>query len=50
MTPANPKYFIDTNILIYAHDREAGRKHERDERDEGALLPGRLGERSHPRQ
>jgi len=29
MTPANPKYFVDTNILIYAHDREAGGKHER---------------------
>ena len=25
----NPKYFVDTNILIYAHDREAGPKHER---------------------
>jgi predicted nucleic acid-binding protein len=23
------KYFVDTNILIYAHDRTAGRKHER---------------------
>ncbi len=23
------KYFVDTNILIYAHDREAGVKHER---------------------
>jgi predicted nucleic acid-binding protein len=23
------KYFIDTNILIYAHDRAAGAKHER---------------------
>lgn len=22
-------YFIDTNILVYAHDRSAGRKHER---------------------
>ena len=29
MTPANPKYFVDTSILIYAHDRAAGRKHER---------------------
>ena len=29
MTPVSPKYFVDTNILIYAHDREAGRKHER---------------------
>lgn len=29
MTPASPKYFVDTNILIYAHDREAGPKHER---------------------
>jgi len=27
--PANPKYFVDTNILIYAHDRDAGVKHER---------------------
>ena len=26
---ANPKYFVDTNILIYAHDREAGAKHDR---------------------
>ena len=23
------KYFVDTNILIYAHDRSAGSKHER---------------------
>jgi predicted nucleic acid-binding protein len=23
------KYFVDTNILIYAHDRSAGAKHER---------------------
>ena len=23
------KYFVDTNILIYAHDRSAGRKHDR---------------------
>ena len=23
------KYFVDTNILIYAHDRAAGMKHER---------------------
>ncbi len=23
------KYFVDTNILIYAHDRAAGTKHER---------------------
>src|SRR5580704_16102046 len=22
------KFFVDTNILIYAHDRSAGRKHE----------------------
>jgi len=29
MTPVSPKYFVDTNILIYAHDRDAGRKHER---------------------
>ena len=29
MTPGNPKYFVDTNILIYAHDRAAGPKHER---------------------
>jgi predicted nucleic acid-binding protein len=27
--PANSKYFVDTNILIYAHDRDAGVKHER---------------------
>ena len=27
--PANPKYFVDTNILIYAHDRDTGVKHER---------------------
>ncbi len=25
----SPKYFVDTNILLYAHDREAGAKHER---------------------
>jgi predicted nucleic acid-binding protein len=24
----SPKYFVDTNILIYAHDREAGLKHD----------------------
>ncbi len=23
------KFFVDTNILIYAHDRDGGRKHER---------------------
>ena len=23
------KYFVDTNILVYAHDRSAGEKHER---------------------
>lgn len=23
------KYFVDTNVLIYAHDRSAGQKHER---------------------
>ena len=23
------KYFVDTNILVYAHDRDAGEKHER---------------------
>ncbi len=23
------KFFVDTNILIYAHDRSAGRKHDR---------------------
>jgi predicted nucleic acid-binding protein len=23
------RYFVDTNILIYAHDKAAGRKHER---------------------
>lgn len=27
--PIAAKYFVDTNILIYAHDREAGLKHER---------------------
>jgi len=27
--PANSKYFVDTNILMYAHDRDAGVKHER---------------------
>lgn len=29
MKASAPKYFVDTNILIYAHDRSAGRKHER---------------------
>lgn len=29
MSPVNPKYFVDTDILIYAHDRQAGPKHER---------------------
>ena len=29
MSPANPQYFVDTNILIYAHHRAAGPKHER---------------------
>jgi predicted nucleic acid-binding protein len=29
ITAVSPKYFVDTNILIYAHDREAGLKHER---------------------
>ena len=27
--PANPKHFVDTNILIYAHDRDGGPKHDR---------------------
>ncbi len=26
---ASDKYFVDTNILIYAHDRSMGSKHER---------------------
>ena len=30
---SSPRYFVDTtfatNILIYAHDRDAGQKHER---------------------
>lgn len=25
----NDKYFVDTNILMYAHDTSAGAKHER---------------------
>ena len=25
----NGRYFVDTNILMYAHDRTAGAKHER---------------------
>jgi len=25
----NDKYFVDTNILVYAHDRSAGVKHDR---------------------
>lgn len=25
----NDRYFVDTNILVYAHDRSAGTKHER---------------------
>lgn len=29
MTPISSKYFVDTNILMYAHDRAAGPKHER---------------------
>jgi predicted nucleic acid-binding protein len=29
MRSEKAKYFIDTNILIYAHDRDAGVKHER---------------------
>ncbi|HEY4842026.1 MAG TPA: PIN domain-containing protein [Terriglobales bacterium] len=29
MSAASPKYFVDTNTLIYAHDRAAGPKHER---------------------
>jgi predicted nucleic acid-binding protein len=29
MNLANPKYFVDTNILIYAHERAAGPKYER---------------------
>lgn len=28
MRASQPKSFVDTNILIYAHDRNAGRKHE----------------------
>ena len=29
------KYFVDTNILIYAHDRSAGIKHKRAQELEG---------------
>lgn len=29
MSPMPDKYFVDTNILIYAHDRSAGLKYER---------------------
>ncbi|MGA2424449.1 MAG: PIN domain-containing protein [Terriglobales bacterium] len=29
MTPADPRYFVDTGIFIYAHDRDAGAKHDR---------------------
>jgi predicted nucleic acid-binding protein len=29
MRSEKAKYFVDTNILIYAHDRDAGVKHER---------------------
>lgn len=29
MSDADPLQFVDTNILIYAHDRSAGKKHER---------------------
>ena len=28
MTGTNDKTFIDTNVLIYAHDVDTGRKHE----------------------
>src|SRR5713101_5246890 len=28
-SPMAQKYFVDTNILIYAHDRSTGAKHER---------------------
>lgn len=28
MRPMAEKYFVDTNILIYAHDRAAGTRHE----------------------
>ena len=29
MSDADPLQFVDTNVLIYAHDRSAGSKHER---------------------
>ncbi len=29
MSVREPRHFVDTNILIYAHDRSAGIKHER---------------------
>jgi predicted nucleic acid-binding protein len=29
MNCMSDKYFVDTNILVYAHDRSAGLKHER---------------------
>jgi predicted nucleic acid-binding protein len=29
MNSTNDKYFVDTNILVYAHDASAGAKHER---------------------
>ena len=29
MNSMNDKCFVDTNILVYAHDRSAGLKHQR---------------------
>ncbi len=29
MTSMSDRYFVDTNILMYAHDASAGKKHER---------------------
>ena len=37
------KYFVDTNVLMYAHDKAAGAKHERAKTLVEELWRGRTG-------
>ena len=37
------RHFVDTNILMYAHDNAAGEKHERAKALEEELWDGRSG-------
>ena len=43
MSEADPLQFVDTNVLIYAHDQSAGTKHERAKQLLGVLWENRKG-------